>query len=245
MSITTTDLSPALRRALSLLVSPPPAVDAYHGYLNLLGEHPSEPSGPIQSLWASKIGSALYDHVQSLGRRVVAVVNPPPAFLRLPWGGRVLDIGCGPGNVTGGLGRVVGPHGLALGLDVSAAMLERAVRAHATDNVGFLRADARELPFRDGGFDAVISLLALQLIPEPLAALGEMSRVLVPGALLGVLVPTVVDSLLHRVSNLLGNPGHLEFFHPDEVADTLDGCHMRHVHTQQNGPFLWIIARKA
>ena len=62
-----------------------------------------------------------------------------------------------PGNVTASLARAAGPDGLALGVDISEPMLARAVDAQAGPNVGFLRADAQQLPFRDATFDAVTS----------------------------------------------------------------------------------------
>ena len=58
------------------------------------------------------------------------------------------------GNVTASLARAAGPGGLALGVDISEPMLSRAVAAQAGPNVGFLRADAQRLPFRDATFDA-------------------------------------------------------------------------------------------
>jgi hypothetical protein len=85
----------------------------------------------------------------------------------------------------------------------------------------------------------------LQLIPEPLTVLGQMTRVLAPGAPLTVLVPTAAGTLFHRLSDLLGNRGRIEFFEPDEVAEALHGHGMASVHTRQSGPFLWAMARKA
>jgi arsenite methyltransferase len=245
MSQTGERLPEAVERALPLMADPPATPDVSRGYLELLGGQPYESTGPIQSAWVSGVGAALYDRVQSLNRRLFTPTRLPASALRLPPGGRVLDVGCGPGNVTARLGRAVGSEGLALGVDVSEPMLERAVRAEAAGNVGFLRADARDLPFRDATFDAVVSLLVLQLIPEPLTVLGQMTRVLAPGAPLTVLVPTAAGTLFHRLSDLLGNRGRIEFFEPDEVAEALHGHGMASVHTRQSGPFLWAMARKA
>jgi arsenite methyltransferase len=235
----------AIERALPLLVSPPAEPDVSRGYLDLLGGQTIEATGPIQSLWASGLGSALYDHTQTLSRRVLAGWQFPESALNLPQGGRALDIGCGPGTVTGKLGRAVGPSGLALGLDVSAPMLERAVRTETDRNVGFLRADARELPFPPETFDGVISLLTLQLIPEPLPVLANMTKVLVPDGQLTILVPTAAGTLMHRAFDLFGVKGGLTFFKPDEVAKTLHDNGMERVHTRQSGTFLQVTAHKA
>jgi arsenite methyltransferase len=245
MSSTDETMPEALRRALPLLTSLPEAPDVAHGYLDLLGAQPGESPGVIQSLWNSGIGSTLYENVQAILRRVVLAVNLPESTLRLRQGSQVLDVGCGPGNMTAKVGEIVGPSGLVLGLDVSAPMLGRAVRAGAPPQVGYIRGDARNLPFRDNTFDAVISLLALQLIPEPSTALKGMLRVMSPGAPLAVLVPTAANTLVHRLTDLVGHRGGVEFFDPEEISETLLDNDMRSVHTRQHGTFLWILGRRA
>jgi arsenite methyltransferase len=177
-------MTTALTRALELLADPPADPGTSKGYLDLLGTSPSTPqnTGAIQRLWASPIGSMLYDNAQVLGRKLLNAWQHPAEWLNIPTGGVVLDVGSGPGNVTAELAREAGPGGLALGVDISEPMLARAVRAEAGPQVGFLRADAQRLPFRDEVFDALTSMAVLQLIPEPRAALAEMVRVLKPGA---------------------------------------------------------------
>lgn len=100
----------------------------------------------------------------------------------------LLDMGCGTGNYAVELA----VRGLSVtGVDVSPAMLERArekARARGLA-VSWQRADARQLPFADESFDAVLSVTALEFIPDPASALGEAYRVLKPGGrlVLGVL----------------------------------------------------------
>ncbi|MER7015081.1 methyltransferase domain-containing protein [Saccharopolyspora sp. NPDC000359] len=235
---------PVFTRVLPLLTSPPEQPDLDRGYLDLLGGRPEAPSGPIQSFWESGLGSGLYDHAQSLARRVIPGWFRLPSRARPPVGGRVLDIGCGPGNFTAALGNRVGPSGLAVGLDVSRPMLARAARTATSDNVGFVRADARELPFPDGTFDLVTSLAALQLIPEPEQVLAAACRALVPGGWLAVMVPTPHDGMLHVVSRLSGNRTGLSFFDPDDLAEQLDSAGMGAVHTHRRGPVLWFSAQR-
>jgi SAM-dependent methyltransferase len=98
------------------------------------------------------------------------------------------DVGCGPGSVTASLGRAAVPDGLALGVDISESMPARAVRAEARPQIGFLRADAQQLPLRDETVDAVVSIAVLQLVADPAAVLAEMARVLRPHARLAVIV---------------------------------------------------------
>jgi len=63
-------------------------------------------------------------------------------------------------------------------------MIETAQKKKAPGNVRFSVADATELPFGDGTFDAAIISNALHITPDPAKALGSISRVLKPGGLL-------------------------------------------------------------
>lgn len=99
--------------------------------------------------------------------------------LRLSPGQSVLDVACGPGNFTDASAAAVGPDGLAVGVDLSRPMIERAVAAHS--GPAYLLGSATRLPFRDRSFDAVACYGALYLIPEPFAALDEIIRVVRPG----------------------------------------------------------------
>jgi len=235
----------ALQRAVELLADPPPNPDVSKGYLDLLSgveatETPTN-TGPIQAAWASPIGSMLYDRAQLLARRVMTAFQHPVEWLDIPQGGITLDVGSGPGNVTASLARAAGPDGLALGVDISEPMLARAVRAEAGPNVGFLRADAQRLPFRDETFDAVVSIAMLQLIPEPAAALAEMVRVLRPGARMAVMVPTAgrAGALMRLLPD-----GGAHFFTDDEIADTLEDLGLVRVRSKNLGTIQWVRGKR-
>jgi arsenite methyltransferase len=220
-----TTLPPALGRALDLLTDPPADPDVSKGYLDLLSTGSAEDdavpknTGAIQAAWASPIGSMLYDNAQAISRRLISAWQHPVEWSNIPPGGMALDVGSGPGNVTASLARAAGTGGLALGVDISESMLARAVRAEAGPRVGFLRADAQRLPFRDNIFDAVTSLAVLQLIPDPAAALAEMARVLKPGGRLAVMVPAAGSSA--RFWRMLPSVG-AHVFDDDEIADILE-----------------------
>jgi len=116
-------------------------------------------------------------------------------------GGRVLEVGCGPGHLSGRLAH----RGLVVtGVDLDPAMIERA-RANAeraTPVAGlrpsFLVGDVAALPFPDTSFDLVVSTLSLHHWADKQAGLMEIARVLRPGgrALVWDLRPGVVP--LHR-----------------------------------------------
>lgn len=117
--------------------------------------------------------------------------------LRLGGAQKVLDLACGPGNFTRYLSEHLSGDGYATGLDYSEPMLARAAADNSGPRVGYVRGDARTLPFADETFDAVCCFGALYLIPDPLAATREMIRVLAPGGRIAI-------STSYRDDNLFG-----------------------------------------
>lgn len=68
-----------------------------------------------------------------------------------------------------------------VGLDLTAAMLERALPRTAGLRFTPVRGDALRLPFAPASFDAAVLHLILAVVPEPAACLAEIARVLKPG----------------------------------------------------------------
>jgi ubiquinone/menaquinone biosynthesis C-methylase UbiE len=104
-------------------------------------------------------------------------------------GERIVDVGCGAGLDSLIAARMVGPQGQVLGIDMTAAMLEKArqgASATGLNNVTFLEGYAEALPVPEGWADVVISNGALNLMPDKVAALAEMARVLKPGGRLHI-----------------------------------------------------------
>jgi ubiquinone/menaquinone biosynthesis C-methylase UbiE len=120
--------------------------------------------------------------------RRTAQVNAAFLLPHLKPGMRLLDCGCGPGSITVGLAEAVSP-GETVGVDASPDAIE-AARARAASlscsNARFDVADVCALPFPDASFDAVFSHAVLQHLPDPLAAVREMRRVLKPGGIAAV-----------------------------------------------------------
>ena len=174
---------------------------------------------------------------RSADRRLFSVLRQPTEWLNIPAGGIALDVGCGPGTVTASLARAAGPDGLALGLDLSQAMLARAVRGEGGPQIGFLRADAQRLPLRDETVDAVASIAVLQLVPDPAAALAEMARVLRAGGRLAVIVPTA--GWAAQFWRMLPNIG-AHIFGEDEIGDILEDHGFTSVRTKNFGALQWV-----
>ena len=98
---------------------------------------------------------------------------------------RILDVGCGPGTITQDLAQLVAP-GPVVGLDASAEVVGQAAAAApgGIDNLRFSVGDAYALDQEDGSVDVVHAHQVLQHLTDPVAALREWRRVLVPGGLL-------------------------------------------------------------
>jgi SAM-dependent methyltransferase len=104
-------------------------------------------------------------------------------------GDNVVDIGCGAGIDSLIAAHMVSPGGEVVGVDMTPAMLEKAessrVEAGVT-NAAFKAGYGENLPISDGWADVVIANGVFNLMPDKLAALREMSRVLKPGGRLQI-----------------------------------------------------------
>lgn len=100
-------------------------------------------------------------------------------------GMRVLDVATGTGTVALAAAQTVGTGGTVVGLDLSAAMVEKARARTGAGAVSFQTGDAMHLPFEDASFDAVLCASALFFMPDLAAALREWGRVLKPGGRVG------------------------------------------------------------
>lgn len=94
-------------------------------------------------------------------------------------GGRVLDIGCGPGVMA----RCIAERGCTFcGVDPSEAML-RICRDRFSDDprISFVLAEAAATGLPDDAFDAVLCMGVIDMVDDQMAALREAARVLRPG----------------------------------------------------------------
>ena len=113
-----------------------------------------------------------------------AGVGNPHAIAPLPIGATVVDIGSGAGTDLLLAAFHVGQHGRAIGVDMTAAMRDRA--RHGATACGLAHVEVREgeataLPIDTESVDVVISNGVLNLVPEKRAAVAEIRRVLKPG----------------------------------------------------------------
>jgi ubiquinone/menaquinone biosynthesis C-methylase UbiE len=101
-------------------------------------------------------------------------------------GMRVLDIGCGPGDVSFIAARLVGPSGSVLGVDAAPEMIELA-RDRAAEqglSAAHFTQSAIDAIALDEPVDAVVGRLILMHLPDPAATLRHLSSFLRPGGVI-------------------------------------------------------------
>jgi len=132
-----------------------------------------------------------------------------PKFLALtdiPTGARVLDVACGTGVLSKALADL--GHNV-VGIDVSEGFLEGASQLRSHPNITYQTGDIRKMAFPDDTFDAAVSTLALDVLPETDQVVAEMKRVVRPGG--------VVASAVHQF--LGGLPANDLLIHTASVFD--------------------------
>jgi ubiquinone/menaquinone biosynthesis C-methylase UbiE len=145
--------------------------------------------------------------VRTLGRPLAELML---ARVALHPGARVLDAACGTGIVTRVAVQRYGDLRHIVGIDLNAGMLDVA-RANSPAThvpIDWRQGDVCALPFPDASFEVVLCQQGLQFVPDPLAALREMRRVLVPGGRLAFTVfsevpayyAVLADALARHVS---------------------------------------------
>ena len=149
---------------------------------------------------------------------------------------RVLDIGCGNGQITRLAARRA-PLGAATGVDLSRPMLARARSLAAEEgvaNAAFERGDAQVHPFPTGGFDVAVSRFGVMFFTDPVAAFGNVRRALREGGRLAFLcmtplAETDMGALAAALPPLDHAPvghdaGPLSLSDPDRVREVLAGA---------------------
>lgn len=144
---------------------------------------------------------------------------------------RVLDVGTGTAQIPLEICR--GRHGLTItAIDAAANMLQLAqrnvIRAGMEGRIRLDHVDAKGLPYTDGEFDAVISNSIVHHIPQPIAVLREMARVLKLGGILFVrdlLRPAdsgTVDRIVNQYAQGANEHQRLMFRNSLHAALTID-----------------------
>jgi SAM-dependent methyltransferase len=109
-------------------------------------------------------------------------------FTGLPERGRMLDVGSGTGSLTFAIAKQVGQARI-VGIDPSQEYVTYAISKNPfADRASFEVGDAQQLRYADASFDAALSLLVFNFIPDPKKAVFELRRVTRPGGRLSAAV---------------------------------------------------------
>lgn len=153
-------------------------------------------------------------------RRVISLAGAPAA-------GRVVDVGCGGGELLAALGEAWRDSTL-YGVDVAASRLRAA--GSIARRVRWIDADlGAALPLVDRAFEVVFCTEVLEHLEDPVRGLRELRRVLVPGGRLVLSVPNATGfAPFHRLGRLV--PGAwlrgklLPYEHPANTDQPIDTC---------------------
>ncbi len=140
------------------------------------------PSAKPKDTWAN--GDVYEPYV---GRWSRLVAREFLQWLAIPANSQWLDIGCGTGALSQTILQTAEPAKIK-GVDRSEGFVAFA-RAHTPDKrVDFEVGDAQALTVETGSYDAVVSGLVLNFIPQPARAVAEMTRAARPGGMVSVYV---------------------------------------------------------
>ncbi len=176
--------------------------------------------------------------------------------LRLPPGGRVLDVGVGTGDMALALldrwpGRAIA------GVDPTLEMMRAGRHKPRTQGMGWAQGDGLRLPFPDAYFDGAVSAFVLRNVPDVSLALAEQRRVVRPGGRVVCLEMTwprtpglrqlfhlYFADLMPRITGLLsGQPGAYRYLPrsvqrfptPEALKTRMEGVGLRSVHYRMMG----------
>jgi ubiquinone/menaquinone biosynthesis C-methylase UbiE len=178
---------------------------------------------------------AEYDRAAADYDRRWARYNRASLALLRPWIegrhlGRVVDVGCGTGNLRPLPGDSDGRMDGYVGVDLSPGMLRVARgKVDAAVQTGFVAADAMRLPLRDESCDTAVSASALHYWDDADAGLAEIRRVLRPGGRL-LLLDWIRDPLPMRLLNAWMRITRVEYrrmYSRAELADALAAAGFR------------------
>jgi SAM-dependent methyltransferase len=165
------------------------------------------------------------------------------AWLAIPARGRWLDVGCGTGVLSQAILASADPVAVR-GVDQSPGYIAYARAQVVDERARFEVADARALPDQAGVYDAVVSGLVLNFVPEPALAVAEMARVARPGGGVAVYVWDYASEMqlmrhfwdaaaaLEPAALELDEGRRFPICQPDALAGLLHGAGLRAIETR-------------
>lgn len=136
----------------------------------------------IQDKWAA--GTTYEEFMGRWSRRLAPQFL---SWLRTPEGFDWLDVGCGTGALANAICSDANPASV-VGCDPAEPFIEYARARRDDPRLSYVVAGAGNLPSRPGGYGSITSLLALNFVPDPDAAILEMRSLLAEGGTLSACV---------------------------------------------------------
>ena len=221
---------------------------------------PVDPANAEQlAAWNGDEGTYWADHADRFDRAIAGHDGPFQAAAAIQPTDRVLDVGCGSGQNTRDAARAA-PSGSALGVDLSAPMLDyarRAAEAEGLTNVSFLQADAQIHPFEAASFDVAICRTSAMFFGDPVAALANVGRALRPNGRLVLLTwqPLAGNEWLEKIATALAagrepripppGVGPFALSEPERIRAVLDAAGYVEVTVEGNRAPMWFGADAA
>lgn len=216
---------------------------------------PIDPSNAEQlRAWDGDEGAYWAEHAARFDRSIAPYHRRLLAAAAIARSDRVLDIGCGTGQTTRDAARAA-TDGSALGVDLSARMLEVARRragAEGVANVSFEQADAQIHPFPTATFDVAISRTGAMFFGDPTVAFTNIATSLVPGGRLVLVAwqPLAANEWIREISRALAAgrdlpapppdaPGPFSLSDPERVRSLLTASRFRHVELEATTAAMW------
>ena len=219
------------------------------------GSVPVDPGNAAQlEAWNRNEGAFWAAHPDEFDRSIAAHHSALLEAAAISDGEHALDLGCGNGQTTRDAARRT-PSGSALGVDLSAPMLEVA-RQRAQDeglsNVRFIQADAQVHPFEEASFDVSLSRAGAMFFADLVAAFGNVGRALRPGGRIVLLTwqPFERNEWLREIATALaggrdrpspppGAPGPFSLAVPEQVRTILEAAGFRGVVVRPQEAPMW------
>jgi ubiquinone/menaquinone biosynthesis C-methylase UbiE len=139
-------------------------------------------TGSIPKLYQEHLVPMIFEsYAADLAQRLAERLTSPHSSHPLM---RVLEIAAGTGVLTRHLAAVLTPDVSIIATDLNQAMLDMAMTTGTRRPVAWQQADAMQLPFEHGEFEAVVCQFGVMFFPDKSQAFAEARRVLKPGGVL-------------------------------------------------------------
>ncbi len=130
---------------------------------------------------------------------------------------QILEVGCGAGKFIFSLADEF-PDAHFTGIDISNSAILKASQNNRRNNIHFSVADAQQMNFDEGSFDAIIVLDVLEHVNDPEKVIQDCYRFLKPGGVIHTFIPCEAQSIYWIAEKVLGfhtkekSVGHIQRF---------------------------------